>query len=112
MFPTLGELEAGLLPGDQALLLDTPWGRIGAAICFDMNVDEAMSAPAAQNARLVLFPSFYHAGRQNAVRCMRHDYYLASALVSGATGKAGFVVTPWAASSTPRRPKRKEGAAR
>ena len=44
MFPTLGELEHKVRPGDAGLTIDTPWGRVGFATCFDLNFSEAMGA--------------------------------------------------------------------
>jgi predicted amidohydrolase len=94
MFPTTGELAAGVVPGEVVKVFDTPWGPIGAAICFDMNFDEIMNGLGENNARLVLFPSFYHAGVHNTVRAIQNQYYLASAQVTGEGQPAGFVVDP------------------
>lgn len=94
MFPTLGELEAGIVPGDRVGVFETPWGRVGGAICFDMNFDETMNGLGKQGASLVLFPSFYHAGIHNAVRAVQNQFYLASAQVMGEGQPGGFIVDP------------------
>ncbi len=108
MFPTTGELAAGVVPGEEVKVFDTPWGRIGAATCFDMNFDEIMNGLGEHHAKLVLFPSFYHAGAHNIVRAIQNQYYIASAQVTGEGGyQGGFVVDPlgrWLTESSKDRP--------
>ena len=94
MFPTTGELAAGVVPGDETTVFDTPWGRIGAAICFDMNFHEIMDGQGENNVKLLLFPSFYHAGIHNCARATQNQYYIASAQVMGDGHPGGFVVDP------------------
>ena len=95
MFPTLGEIDAGIVPGHEATVIDSPWGRIGAAICFDINFHEVMDGLGRNGAQLVLFPSYYHAGMLNSASCFANTYYLASAVVMNAeTGIGGWLVDP------------------
>ena len=42
-FPTIGEIEEGILPGHGAVVFDTDFGRVGAMICFDFNFPEVCS---------------------------------------------------------------------
>lgn len=46
-----------LSPGDRQTLFDTPFGRIGVAICYDVEFPLQVRAMAAAGARLVLCPS-------------------------------------------------------
>jgi predicted amidohydrolase len=40
MFPTIGEIERGIVPGTEAPVFETEIGRIGMLICFDLNIAE------------------------------------------------------------------------
>ena len=53
--PTIIEMDNGVLPGTEAPAFDTDFGRIGAAICFDLNYDDVGALLAASGARLVCF---------------------------------------------------------
>ena len=95
MFPTLGELEAGVIPGQDNVVLDTPWGKIGFAICFDMNFHEVMNGLGRNKASLVIFPTYFHAGMINSSRCITNSYYIVCARIMGADRKqGGFIVDP------------------
>lgn len=61
-FPTIGELEAGIIAGTEAPVFDCDFGRIGMAICFDLNFEELRNKFAAQSPDILLFPSMYHGG--------------------------------------------------
>ena len=55
--PTIGEIEAGKTPGTETTVWDTPFGRVGAAICFDIHFQEVATSLAARRADIVVFPS-------------------------------------------------------
>ena len=61
-FPTPGEMEAGIVAGNQTPIIKTDFGRIGCAICFDLNFDELRARYARQKPDLIIFPSMYHGG--------------------------------------------------
>lgn len=48
-----------LSPGDSLTLLDTPWGKIGVAICFDLRFPELFRAMALAGARLIAAPGAF-----------------------------------------------------
>lgn len=62
MHPTEGELEAGIFPGDEPKVLECELGRVGAAICFDLNYTELALEYQKKNVNLILFPSLFHGG--------------------------------------------------
>lgn len=47
-------------PGDQATLFDTPFGRIGLCICFDMRFPELSLLMALQGAQMILAPAAFN----------------------------------------------------
>lgn len=89
---TRGELDAGLTPGPGARVTDTPAGRIGAMICFDLNFRPLRDAYADLAPDLLVFPSMFHGGilqRQWAVECRCH-------LVSAMQVEGGGIIDPFA----------------
>src|SRR5262249_25227740 len=42
MFPTPGEIEKGVIPGTEAPVFETDFGRVGMLICFDLNFREVV----------------------------------------------------------------------
>ena len=57
MFPTLGELSLGVTPGAEATVIETDFGRVGFAICFDLNFREVRDALRALEPDVVFFSS-------------------------------------------------------
>lgn len=66
-YPTIGELEQGLAPGPGAMVVDTAVGRLGAAICFDLNFEELRNQYRALRPDIIVFASLYHGGLAQAV---------------------------------------------
>jgi len=62
--PTIIELEMGVVPGTGAPGFDTDFGRIGGAICFDLNCPEVGALLAASDVRLVTFVSQFIGGER------------------------------------------------
>lgn len=48
------------VPGDRVTVFDTPWGKMGAAICFDMRFPELFRAMANRGARLIFVPAQFN----------------------------------------------------
>ncbi|HNR40670.1 MAG TPA: carbon-nitrogen hydrolase family protein [Bacteroidales bacterium] len=61
-FPTIGEMEQGIKASDEAPVFKCDFGRVGIAICFDLNFDELRLKYAAQKPDMILFSSMYHGG--------------------------------------------------
>jgi predicted amidohydrolase len=55
------------------------FGRIGIAICFDVNFPDVWQRLADQGAELVLWPSAYSAGRSLQAHAINHHYYIVTA---------------------------------
>jgi len=62
--PTIGEMEAGILPGEEAPAFETDFGKVGCAICFDLKFIEVGQLLAANRARLVVFASMFIGGQR------------------------------------------------
>lgn len=71
--------QSHTLYGRDIEAIETDYGRVCGAICFDLNFDEAIAKTAAQHPDIVLFSSAYHGGlMQNywAYKC--RSYFLSS----------------------------------
>lgn len=80
IFPTGGELEHNIQPGKQIKPYKTDFGRIGAAICFDLNFMELAQAWGKQKVRLILFSSMFVGGAKLASWALSTKAYLATAI--------------------------------
>lgn len=49
-----------LSPGDDVTLFDTPWGRMGLCICFDLRFEELCRVMALEGARVLLAPAAFN----------------------------------------------------
>ncbi len=52
--------SATFTPGDKVTVFDSKWGRIGAAICFDVRFSELFRAMAVRGAKLILLPAQFN----------------------------------------------------
>ncbi len=65
-YPTIGEIDQGILPGADIAIVDCDFGRVGFAICFDLNFDELRLRYARAKPDLMVFASVYHGGLMQA----------------------------------------------
>jgi hypothetical protein len=79
LFPTVPEIEWGVTPGAASVVAQTDFGRIGFAICFDLNFREVAEGNRAGGAELVLFPSMYAGGLQLSIWAHDFGFFIASA---------------------------------
>ena len=63
-YPTIGEMESGCAPGDGPVVVDTELGRIGFAICYDLNFPELRLAYQELRPDVILFCSMFRGGLQ------------------------------------------------
>lgn len=84
--PTEGEIEDGVTPGSAVGVFDTDIGRIGLAICFDLNWRELWAAMKAEGADIVAWISAYEGGFPLQAYACLHDFVVLSA-VQSYTGK-------------------------
>jgi hypothetical protein len=84
--PTEGEILGGVSPGSSVGVFDTDIGRIGLAICFDLNWRELWAAMKAAGADIVAWISAYEGGFPLQAYACLHDFVVVSA-VQSYTGK-------------------------
>ncbi|RLF06558.1 MAG: hypothetical protein DRK00_01160 [Thermoprotei archaeon] len=83
MYPTVSEIDAGIVPGTRPGIFDTKLGKLGVAICFDINFDEIFTEFRERDVKLVLFPSAFPGGRLLEARALLGKHYIVSALWEG-----------------------------
>ncbi len=77
---TQPEIDRGLASGPGAVAVDTPVGRLGGAVCFDLNFDSLCREYAALRPDIICFSSNYHGGLMQAVWAYKCRAFFASAL--------------------------------
>lgn len=73
---TQGELDAGIEPGSGAVCVDCELGRIGFAICFDLNYPQLAQEYRHRGVDMILFPSLFHGGILRQVWAFTAGCYL------------------------------------
>lgn len=76
--PTILELEIRVLPGVEVPAFDTDFGRVGAAICFDLKFNEVGMKLAESGAQLVCFVSQFMGGDRLLHWARDYGFYLVS----------------------------------
>ncbi len=61
-YPVESEIENGVVPGTDAPVFDLDFGRIGVAVCFDLNWPEIWRRFAEQNIQMAFWISAYEGG--------------------------------------------------
>ncbi len=84
--PTEGEIDGGVTPGNTVGVFDTDIGRIGLAICFDLNWRDLWAGMKAEGAEIVAWISAYEGGFPLQAYACLHDFIVVSA-VQSYTGK-------------------------
>jgi len=79
-FLTMGEIESGLHSGPGAVVVDSPIGRLGGIICFDLNFAELRREYIAKKPEILTFSSMYHGGLVQATWAYECRAYFVSAL--------------------------------
>jgi predicted amidohydrolase len=69
----------GVHPGEAVTVVQTDFGRVGLAICFDVNWAPLWQRLSDFGAELVIWPSAYSAGRSLQARAIDFNYYIMSA---------------------------------
>ena len=78
-FPTDRELAAGLSAGNGATVVNTPAGRLGGVICFDLNFDELRDGYRKLRPDVLCFSSMFHGGHLQSNWAYQCRCYFASA---------------------------------
>lgn len=79
-FLTDGERDEGLTPGPGAEVFDTPVGRLGGVICFDLNYERLRRQYRALKPDILTFSSMYHGGLMQGMWAYDCRAFFASAL--------------------------------
>lgn len=79
-FPTISEMEQGVVPGDQTPVFQCDFGTVGMAICFDLNYDELRSKYMKLQPDIILFSSLYHGGLMQSQWAYSCRSYFVSAI--------------------------------
>ncbi len=66
-------------PGESVTVVDSDIGRVGLAICFDVNFPSVWERLSEQDAELVAWISAYSAGSSLAAHALNHNYYIVTA---------------------------------
>lgn len=95
-------------PGDKPLVIATPWGRLGIAVCYDLRFPEQFRAMSAEGLDLLLLPAAFTVPTGRAhweillrARAIENLCYVAAAAQTGqhpggrATWGHSLIVGPW-----------------
>ena len=78
-FPTIGEMENGIKPDNDAPLISCDFGRVAIAICYDLNFDELLMHYAIEKPDLIIFSSMYHGGLAQSIWAYKcRSYFVGS----------------------------------
>jgi predicted amidohydrolase len=88
MFPTVGEMEKGVIPGTIAPVFETDLGRVGLLICFDLNFPEVRVALKESKPDVVVFSSMYRGGLQAQALA----FELRSFVVTSIASELGLII--------------------
>lgn len=80
VFPTIGEMEEGIIPGREAAVFDTDFGRLGVMICFDLNFPELAEEYKKQGVELLCFLSAFRGGKLVQSLAIRTQCFIASSV--------------------------------
>lgn len=89
---TFEEIEAEHRPGKDIAVIECDLGRVGCALCFDLNFHELAARYAADGVDLILFASLFHGGILQQHWALTCQAYFAGA-ISGA-GLPDSVINP------------------
>jgi len=78
--PTIGEMTLGIRPGKRPVVAETAFGRLGFAICFDLNWRSLGQAYKRLGADLMVFVSMFRGGLQTQIWAFDFQCYFVSAV--------------------------------
>lgn len=90
MFPTIGEMDAGIAPGIDCPCFETDFGRLAMCICFDLNFPEVRGALEPRRPDLVVFSSMYRGG----IQCQEWALHLGCHFLTAISAELGRLVDP------------------
>jgi predicted amidohydrolase len=90
VFPTISEIEGGVIPGTEVPVFETDFGKVAMLICFDLNFLELREALRPQKPDLLVFSSMYRGGLQLREWAM----HLGCHVLSSIKTELGMIVDP------------------
>lgn len=78
--PTEGEIDNGVVPGGLVRVFDTDFGRVGLAICFDLNWQDLWARMAEKGAEVVCWISAYEGGLPLQAYAWMHQYAIVTSV--------------------------------
>jgi beta-ureidopropionase len=78
--PTEGEIDNGVMPGGTVGVFDTDFGRVGLAICFDLNWQDLWAKMADEGAEVVCWISAYEGGLPLQAYAWMHQYAIVTSV--------------------------------
>lgn len=88
--PTIWEIQDGIIPGRQGLVYQADFGRIGFAICFDLNFRDLRDFYRRRAPEIIFFPSMFRGGIQLRLWAFELGCYM----VSATPGEMSAIVNP------------------
>jgi predicted amidohydrolase len=88
MFPTVTEIEKGVIPGSDAPVFETDLGRVGMLICFDLNFTTVRNSLKRGQPDIVVFSSMYRGGLQAQALA----FELRSFVLTAVSSELGLVI--------------------
>jgi predicted amidohydrolase len=76
------DLKVPVEPGREARVFQTDFGKLGLAICFDVNFPEVWQRLADRGAELVVWPSAYSAGTSLQAHALNHHFYIVTSTLT------------------------------
>ena len=73
------DVEPAVAVGHEVPVYQADFGKVGMAICFDVNFPEIWKQLADQDAELVIWPSAYSAGTALQAHALNHHFYIVTA---------------------------------
>jgi len=90
VFPTIGEMEDGTIPGEGAKIFQTDFGSIGAIICFDLNFHELLAGYKNMEVELLCMLSAFRGGFMVKAAAFRNQIFIATST----PGENSLIVDP------------------
>jgi carbon-nitrogen hydrolase len=90
MYPTVGEIDNGISPGKKAVVLQTDFGKVGFAICFDLNFREVGEGAKKNGAEILFFSSMYRGLAQLWAWAFDFRFHIVTAV----SGELSRIVNP------------------
>jgi len=77
--PTIGEIEKGVTPGTETPVFETDFGKVGIAICYDLNFHDVARGLKDGGAEIVFFPSMFRGGLILSIWAFMYRFFMVSA---------------------------------